>query len=396
MKFYNSLSRKKEKFVPLKKNEVKMYVCGITPYDTTHLGHARTYFTFDILNRLLEYKTFKVKYIQNVTDVDKPLFKRSKRDGINWKILAEKYFNQFENDLNLLNIKPPMKFVKVSEEMGDIKEKISLLIERGNAFINANGEVYFRTETFQEFGKLSKYSYKKMYELAIQKMVGVKKTLNPNLLDFPLWELTNENPSWESPWGKGRPGWHIECSTIANKYLGDQIDIHGGGLDLIYPHHESEIAQSESLSEKRPFSNFWIHVAPLNYKGKKMSKSTGNLIFVKDILKKYSPQALRIYFANNHYRKSFEYDEQMLRGGEFLASFFKNVLEIPSKKGKEINFSSLEKKVISSLEDDLDTPCALEHLANLAKEIKSASHNKNISTAQNNFKKLTNLFGILF
>jgi len=371
-----------------------MYVCGITPYDTTHLGHVRTYSTFDILNRFLEYKNFKVKYIQNVTDVDKPLFKRSKRDGVNWHLLAEKHFNQFKNDLNLLGIKPPTKFVKASEEIEAIKEKITLLIKKRNAFINVNGDVYFKTETFSEFGKLSKYSYKKMYERAVQESIGMKKILNPNLLDFPLWELTNENPSWESPWGKGRPGWHIECSTIATKYLGNQLDIHGGGLDLIYPHHESEIAQSESFSEKEPFSNFWVHVAPLNYGGKKMSKSIGNLVFVKDILKKYSSQALRIYFTSNHYRKTFEYKEEELRKSEYFISLFKSALETNTKNKKNFYFSSLEKKVILNLEDDLNTPKVIKNLVLMSEEIR---HTKKVSQKQKeNFKKLIGLIGISF
>jgi len=382
MKLYNSLTKKKETFFPLTPNQVKMYVCGITPYDTTHIGHVATYGFFDVLHRFLKYKGNDVNYVQNITDVDDPLFKRSKRDNIPWDVLAEQCTIQFKEDLKKLNILPPTKFIKTSDEINSIKSSISSLIKSNNAYINKN--VYFKASSFSKFGHLCNSPYETMLE---------KNPDRQNSLDFILWKQTDENPVWNSPWGKGRPGWHIECSTLATKHLGSTIDIHGGGSDLIYPHHEAEIAQSESLNHKIQFSQFWIHVETIKYKGEKMSKSKGNIIFVRDVLKKISPQALRLYLANNHYRSSTEYDEKVLQKYEILANTFKKTAKLQFLKGKELDLSDLHKEAINQLENDMNTPEVIKILQKMAEKLNNAN-NYNIQKAKRQFSEITSILGL--
>ena len=300
MYLYNTLTRKKELFAPLGANKVTMYVCGITPYDTTHLGHAFTYIFFDVLFRYLQFKGYKVIYTQNVTDIndrDNDILLQAKEQNIPWNQLADFWTQKFLTDMQSLNWIKPTHYLKASENISLMIRIIREIVAKKYGYIK-NGSVYLDISKVKDFGKLSHLSHK---EMLIKAKEFEEDLDNPNKkypLDITLWRGSVQNqqahiPSFDSPFGGGRPGWHIECSVIAMASLGKQIDIHGGGSDLIYPHHESEIAQSETATDKIPFAKYFLHAGIVNYKSKKMSKSLGNVVLVSDLLKKYSPNAIR-------------------------------------------------------------------------------------------------------
>lgn len=374
MKLYNSYSGNIEVFQPFDSKNVKMYVCGITPYDTTHLGHAFVYVQFDALKRYLEFKGYKVTYTQNVTDIDDDLLKRAKRDGKNWEELGSFWTNKFLKDLKALNVQMPDHYIKATEVMSEIIEMVSGLISKGFAY-EKNGNVYFEVSKFSEYGRLSKYSEQKMPELLKERGGNPDDTNKKAPLDFILWQKSAEDePSWDSPFSKGRPGWHIECSAMIKKTLGGQIDIHGGGFDLIYPHHESEIAQSESFSGQSPFVKYWMHIAMVSYQGEKMSKSLGNLILVSELLKKYPANAIRLMLLLNHYRKPWEYTENHMEKAQ-------DTMGQLESKFKSINNSSLGQKVkdvklLQKLEEDFNTELALKNLISNSQISEKLSHTK--------------------
>jgi L-cysteine:1D-myo-inositol 2-amino-2-deoxy-alpha-D-glucopyranoside ligase len=387
MLLYNSLTRTKENIKPLSNNIYKIYVCGITPYDTTHLGHAFTYISFDVLIRYLRFKGFDILYTQNVTDIDDDMLKRAKLEGKDWKKLGEFWTKKFLSDMKILNVLPPTHYVKATESMDTIISIVQALEENGFAY-EQKGNVYFRTNAFKQYGKLSKLNHHQMLQLLKERGGDPNDQLKEAPLDFLLWQKSKKtDPFWKSPWGKGRPGWHIECSSMIYDYLGEQIDIHGGGRDLIYPHHESEIAQSESFTYKRPFTKTWMHTAMLMHEGEKMSKSLGNLIMVSELLKTYSPNAIRYMLLSHHYRKPWEFDLDELVQAEDL---FKEIKKITTKKyhsPKNESLDQKEKKPTSyltqfkqSMEDDLDTPMAMELIARMAKKINSTHDTKHIET----------------
>jgi L-cysteine:1D-myo-inositol 2-amino-2-deoxy-alpha-D-glucopyranoside ligase len=348
MILYNSLIQKKERFVPLEDKKVKLYVCGITPYDITHLGHAFTYVAFDVLYRFLKYSGYGVTYIQNVTDVDDDLLKRAKRDGKNWKELGNFWTRRFLTDLKALNVLPPTHYVKATGSIFAIIEIVKGLIDKGFAYVK-NGNVYFQVKKFDRFGNLSQFTEKQMVHFLKERGGDPNDQKKIHPLDFILWQKSKEDePWWNSPWGKGRPGWHIECSAMNYQFLGPQIDIHGGGRDLIYPHHESEIAQSESFTGEVPFSKYWMHIAMLMYQGEKMSKSLGNLVLVADLLKKYSGDVIRWVLLSHHYRAPWEFHMEELDEAK------RKILLI--KKNKFVPSSEHNKELLSYLGDDLNTP----------------------------------------
>ena len=288
MKLYNTLSRSKENFKSLMPNKITMYVCGVTPYDTTHIGHAFTYTAFDVLYRFLKFQNYEINYTQNVTDIDDDILKRAKKVNQNWKELGEFWTNKYVNDMHALNNVKPTHYVKATETISTIIEIIEKLIADEFAY-EKNGNVYFDVKKDKDYGKLSKYNRIQMLQLSKERGANPDDPDKKDPLDFILWQRSkNDEPFWESPWSKGRPGWHIECSSMAYKYLDKKIDIHGGGSDLRFPHHESEIAQSEAFTGQKPFSQFWLHTGTVMYEGEKMSKSLGNLVLVSDLLKKYS------------------------------------------------------------------------------------------------------------
>ena len=371
MKLYNTLTQKIEEFVPIEKNVVKLYVCGITPYDTTHLGHAFTYTQFDVLYRFFEFQNYTVYYTQNVTDIDDDILKKAKEVGKDWKELGQFWTDEFVTDMKSLNNTPPTHYVKATETIPTIVELITKLISDGLAY-EKNSNVYFDVQKDPEYGKLSQYNQQEMIKLSKERGADPEDPNKHDPLDFILWQrLKSGEPYWESPWGKGRPGWHIECSAMVYKYLGKKIDIHGGGGDLIYPHHENEIAQSEQFTKQKPFSQFWMHIGMLWYQGRKMSKSLGNLIMVSDLLKTFSPNTIRYLLLSHHYREQWEYHQQDLdRASEKIKAIEEKIKQENSgEKQNLINFTE-------ALADDLNTPKALNILDETLKKGNTAAAKK--------------------
>jgi cysteinyl-tRNA synthetase len=307
MKIYNTLSRKKEKLVPADAGEIKLYSCGPTVYDYFHIGNARPFIVFDTLRRYLEYRGNKVNFVQNFTDVDDKIIRKANAEGVSPSDVSERYIDEYFKDAAALHIKPATAHPKVTENIPEIIEMVSTLIDKGFAY-EMDGDVYFSARKFPGYGKLSK---KNIDELESGARVDIDER-KKDPLDFALWKKAKEGePSWDSPWGKGRPGWHIECSVMSRKYLGDTIDIHGGGQDLIFPHHENEIAQSEAATGK-PFSLNFMHNGYININDKKMSKSLGNFKTVRDILQKFDGETLRFFILSAHYRSPINFTDKIL------------------------------------------------------------------------------------
>ncbi|KAA0258093.1 cysteine--tRNA ligase [Deferribacter autotrophicus] len=356
LKVFNTMTGEKEEFIPLKDNEVRMYVCGVTVYDYCHIGHARSSVVFDVIRRYLTYKGFKVTFVKNFTDIDDKIINRSNKENIHWKELTEKFIKEHDYDMSQLNILPPDHTPKATEFIDEMIKLCETLIEKGYAYV-ADGDVYYRVSKFKEYGKLSKRDLEEL-------MAGARVDINEkkeNPLDFALWKKSKENePFWESPWGKGRPGWHIECSVMSSKILGIPFDIHGGGKDLIFPHHENEIAQSEAAEEKM-FAKYWIHNGFVNVNKEKMSKSLGNFFTIRDIITKFDPEVLRFFLLTTHYRSPIDFSFDHLIEAENSLNriyiFFDDLNHyIVTKKGK--NRIDEAKKIfeefISSFEEAMD------------------------------------------
>ena len=380
MNILNSLSGKEEEFTPLHKNKVTIYVCGITPYDTTHLGHASTYISFDSLIRYLKFKGFEVLYTQNVTDVndrDHDILDRAKRLHVSWKKLAEYWTEKFLADMHALNWIHPSHYVKASRHIHHMIDLIQELLDKGFAY-RRNGSVYLDTAKISGYGKLSKLSKVEMMKVSLDFEEDLQCPEKKNPLDITLWRASSPDqlphiPHFASPFGPGRPGWHIECSAMSMEYLGEQIDIHGGGTDLKFPHHEAEIAQSEGASGKAPFAKYWLHSGTVFYRGAKMSKSKGNLVMVSDLLKKYSPNAIRWLLLSNHWSKPWEYKEKDLIKAQKNVDTIESALVSPctvryrASQGVPLEASAIN-QFAAILDNNLDTPKALEFLLDLAKQ----------------------------
>lgn len=360
MQLWNTLTQTKEPFTADEK--VRVYVCGITPYDTTHLGHARTYLVFDVLIRELERRGHSVRYTQNVTDVDDPLFERAQKTGKTTEEVAREWTRVFQDDMAALRIRPPDYFPRASDEIADMQRLIGDLVETGHAYRRGN-RVYYRVRSFPAYGKLSKLSPDEMVAVGAERGEDPNDPLKEDARDFLLWKESQpgEN-SWPGPWGDGRPGWHIECSTMAMKYLGPELDIHGGGTDLIYPHHESEIAQSVAGSGHAPFARFWVHVEMVQMGGVKMSKSLGNLVLVRELRRRYHPSAIRHYVLSTHYRDILEYDEQALRRSAESVARLEEALALAGTDAGRSALGRLADRFDAALADDLETPEALSAL----------------------------------
>ena len=377
LKLYNSLGKTIQPFESLKKGEVSMYICGITPYDTTHLGHAFTYISFDVLVRYLTHLGNNVKYVQNATDIDDDIIRKANESGRNWKELGSYWTDRFLNDMKSLNWVAPDPYVKATDSIEEIIEIVSVLVKKGFAY-QAGGNVYFEVEKFPSYGNLSQYHKDEMIRLSKERGADPDDPNKRNPLDFIVWqkvqgraksftpevkatptsgvgptgETEEGEPFWESPWGEGRPGWHIECSAMIYQYLGQQIDIHGGGDDLIYPHHESEIAQSESFSNNSPFVKFWMHTGSVYYLGEKMSKSLGNLVMVSDLLKKYSANAIRLLLLSHQWKIPWEFKMAEMDKAQKRTEVLENL-------AKESHEGELDPEFISAMDDNLNTPKAL-------------------------------------
>lgn len=361
---YNSLTRKKEQFTPLKPREVNIYTCGVTVYDASHIGHARSLFIFDLIRRYLKYRKFKVKFVRNITDIDDKIINRALELKVDWRDLVEKYINSYYEDLVSLGIDRGDYEPRATENISEMIAYIGMLIQKGYAY-QAKGDVYFNVRRFNDYGRLSGQGVDEMYK-------GVRiepNELKKDPLDFALWKQSKENePYWDSPWGRGRPGWHIECSVMSQKFLKTTtLDIHAGGRDLIFPHHENEIAQSQAFSGK-PFAKYWIHHGLLTMNGQKMSKSSGNFITIRDFLIKYKdPDLLKLFFLTAHYSHPIDYTDGKIE--EARAAKERIIIFLNKARQAKVRFSffhmkcaklrELRLKFIEKMDDDFNTPEAL-------------------------------------
>ncbi|HET8522612.1 MAG TPA: cysteine--tRNA ligase, partial [Thermomicrobiales bacterium] len=306
MQLFNTQSQQLERFTP-RDEAIGIYVCGVTPYDTTHMGHAFTFLTFDILVRYLRSQDLKVTYVQNVTDIDDDILRKAAETGTTWDALGRQETEKYLSDMRGLNALEQDHFVLATEHIPRMVEMIQALIDAGHGYVK-DGSVYYDVSSDPDFGKLSHLDRAEMLPIANERGNNPDDPKKRHPLDFVLWQAAAPNePTWPSPWGEGRPGWHIECSAMATQYLGPKIDIHGGGADLVFPHHECEIAQSEGATGQEPFARYWMHVGMVGYQGEKMSKSLGNLVLVRDALDTYSADAVRLYLFSHHYRSTWEY-----------------------------------------------------------------------------------------
>lgn len=315
MKIYNTLSKRKEEFVPLEEGKVKMYVCGPTVYNLIHIGNARPMIVFDTVRRYMEHKGYQVNFVSNFTDVDDKIIKKAIEEKVDASVISERYIAECKKDMQAMNVKPATTHPKATEEICGMLDMIGTLIEKGHAYMAQDGTVYYRTRSFKGYGKLS---HKNIDELqgGNRSLLVTGEDQKEDPLDFVLWKPKKEGePYWESPWCKGRPGWHIECSVMSKKYLGEEIDIHAGGEDLIFPHHENEIAQSEAANGK-PFAKYWMHNAFLNIDNRKMSKSAGNFFTVRDISEKYDLQVLRFFMLSAHYRSPLNFSSELMEAAQ--------------------------------------------------------------------------------
>lgn len=408
MKIYNTMTRKKEEFVPVDENEIKMYVCGPTVYNYIHIGNARPAVVFDTMRRYLEYKGKNVRFIQNFTDVDDKIINKSIEEGISAGEVSEKYIEEYFKDAEALNLKKATVHPRVTENMEEIIDFVKTLVEKGYAY-ESEGDVYYRTRRFEGYGKLSGQNIEDL-EAGARISVGEKKE---DPLDFALWKAKKieGEPAWDSPWGPGRPGWHIECSAMSNKYLGETIDIHGGGQDLTFPHHENEIAQTEAYTGKK-FSNYWMHNAYITIDNEKMSKSKGNFFTVRDILEKYTGEEIRYFLLSGHYRSPINFSEELMAQARSALGRMHNAennLRHLSENGwesmTEEEKAELEKmeeyrgKFEDAMDDDLNTADAISAVFELIRDInttvKDGASREFAGKALDLLKELTGVLGIL-
>jgi len=374
MKVYNTLTRRKEELVPIDKNELKMYVCGPTVYNYIHIGNARPFVVFDTMRKYLKYRGQNVKFVQNFTDVDDKIIKRAKEEGISALEVGEKYIAAYYEDVKALNIDKADVHPRVTETMTEIIDFVKGLVDKGMAY-EANGDVYYRTRKFEGYGKLSGQNIDDLEAGARIEVGDIKE----DPLDFALWKArkTEDEIAWESPWGMGRPGWHIECSAMSKKFLGETIDLHCGGEDLQFPHHENEIAQSEGLSGKT-FSNYWMHNGFININGEKMSKSANNFFLVRDILKEYDGEELRYFLLSGQYRGPINFSRDLMeaaRGGLERMRTCKSTLKHIAENGKDgsvvdtAKYAKHKEKFIDCMDDDLNTADAITAVFELISDI---------------------------
>jgi len=392
MKIFNTLSGQKEDFHP-QKEVVTMYVCGITTYDECHIGHAMSYIVFDVIKRYLKFKGYKVKHVQNFTDIDDKVIERANQLGMPPSELVNKFIEQYFADMDALNIERADVYPRATEEILQITEVIRGLLVKGNAY-ESEGSVYFRVRSFPAYGKLS---HRNLAEMISKESIYAEKKEYP--LDFALWKAAKPGePFWESPWGRGRPWWHIECSAMALKYLGASIDIHGGGQDLIFPHHENEIAQSETFTGGLPFVRYWIHNGLMQRDKQKMSKSIGNLVTVKEVLNHSSPDAVRLFVLISHYRTPLVHSEEALTASERGAERLRLALNQKCGGGEGIitlDPKPFERKFVEAMDDDFNTAQAIAVLYELTKEInQGATEGVNIIKAQDTLLKLAGVLGL--
>lgn len=390
MRIYNTMTRQKEDFVPIDKNEVKMYSCGPTVYDYFHIGNARPFIIFDTMRRYLEYRGYKVKFVQNFTDIDDKMINRANKEGITVQELGERFIAEYFKDAKALGIREATVHPKATENIDAIIDLVKTLEEKGFAY-NVDGDVYFSTKKFREYGKLSKQP---LEDLEAGARIDVNEHKR-DVMDFALWKKQKEGePAWESPWGMGRPGWHIECSAMANKFLGETIDIHSGGQDLIFPHHENEIAQSECANGK-PFANYWMHNGYININNQKMSKSLGNFFTVRDIAKKYDYEIIRFFMLSAHYRNPVNFSDVLMEQAKSavervytcignLKFLLENGADRPLNDAEEElsrQVDDCRQKFIDAMDDDLNTADAIAAIFDIVYAANTALSNEQKNAA---------------
>ncbi len=393
MLLFNTLSGRKEQFVS--GPEVSVYVCGITPYDTTHLGHAFLYVFFDVLIRHLESKGYRVTYTQNVTDIDDDILRKAAELHMDYRELAQRETAQFVRDLEALNVRMPDHFPWATGEIAQMVEIVEALLHKGHAY-QRDGSVYFDISTYPRYGELSRCSRDEMIELARERGGNPEDPLRDDPLDFLLWQAANPGePAWPSPWGPGRPGWHIECTEMSLRYLGHPVTIHGGGADLVFPHHESERAQSECYMGEQPFVRYWVHTAMLEYLGEKMSKSLGNLVLVSELLKTHTPDAVRLALLSHHYRRPWEFTEPVMTEAQALSDRLARAAALSSGSSGSVESADLAGRFWAALDDDLDTPSAIAALRELSGRIEAGGEaGKDITEAQEELRGLGAVLGL--
>ena len=412
MKIFNTLSRRKEEFVPIEPGKVKMYVCGPTVYNFIHIGNARPMIVFDTVRRYFEYKGYEVNYVSNFTDVDDKIIRKAIEEGVDAETISKRYIAECKKDMEMMNVKPATKNPQATQEIGGMIEMINTLIEKGHAYVAADGTVYFRTKSFKEYGKLS---HKNLDDLQSGfreiKVTGEEGKEDPT--DFVLWKPKKEGePFWESPWCQGRPGWHIECSEMSKKYLGESIDIHAGGEDLIFPHHENEIAQSECANGKT-FANCWMHNAFLNIDNRKMSKSLGNFFTVREISEKYDLQVLRLFMLSAQYRSPLNFSADLMEASKNSLERIRTAAEHQAdclKAAKEGEMTAEEKqnqaaveelvqKFETAMDDDFNTADAISAIFEIVRlsnsTISEASTKAYVSYVKETMDKLCDVLGII-
>jgi cysteinyl-tRNA synthetase len=390
IKFYNSLTNQKEDFIPIREGEVGIYVCGMTVYDNCHLGHARAMMAFDILARYLRFQNYKVNFIRNITDIDDKIIERANENKETIDALTGRTIASMQEDFAMLGLELPTHEPRATDHIEGMIKMIGTLIDKGHAYHSAGGDVFFAVRTFPEYGKLSN---KNIDDLNPGSRIAEDES-KKDPLDFVLWKSAKPNePSWDSPWGPGRPGWHIECSVMSLENLGKHFDIHGGGPDLLFPHHENEIAQSECASDHK-FANYWMHSGLLKINGEKMSKSLGNFAMLKDLFVSYHPEVIRYYLISSHYKSSLNFDSDSLdQARSALTRLYQAASLVPLQES-DLHEDSV-KGFIDSMNDDLNTPEALSILFGLAKSINSTQDAQDQSMYASTMKELGKVLGLL-
>ncbi|KPJ67843.1 MAG: hypothetical protein AMJ43_02500 [Coxiella sp. DG_40] len=392
LQIYNNLTRQKEPFKPINPNQIGMYVCGLTPYDYCHIGNARILVIFDVVVRYLRNLGYKVKYVRNITDIDDKIINRARENKENYQKLTERFINFMHEDEKALGIIAPDVEPRATHHISEIIQIIQTLLDKGYAYTATNGDIYYQVTKFKKYGQLAHQDLDGLQAGIRVEVADVKR----DPLDFVLWKLSKpDEPSWKSPWGDGRPGWHIECSAMATHYLGKHFDIHGGGADLQFPHHENEIAQAEAAFECK-FVTTWMHVGFVKVDQKKMSKSLGNFFTLREVLKLYNPEIIRYFLLSSHYRSPLNYSDQNLNNAQTaLSRFYIALRNLPKSQYEE---NKLEQPFYKAMDDDFNTPLALSALFDIVKEINHLRDINKLTDAAHlgvTLKHLGNLLGIL-
>ena len=407
LKVYNTMSRSKEEFKPLKEGEASIYCCGVTPYNHPHIGNARPFVTWDVIRRYLAHKGYKVRYIQNFTDVDDKIIRTANEEGVKWSDISGRYIDAYFKAMDALNVKRADIYPRVSETIPDIIAMVQKLVDKGYAYAVDNGDVFYRVEKFAGYGKLSG---RKLEDMQAGARIDVDER-KEHPMDFALWKAAKPGePSWDSPWGKGRPGWHIECSTMSLKYLGEKFDFHGGGSDLIFPHHENEIAQSQAcIGDEHSFAQYWLHNGFITIHNEKMSKSKNNFFTVKDILAEYPGEVVRFFILQTHYRSPLDFSDERLKEAQTslnrLAQSKGFMDELSAKDGSSDTAKELAEKAAGyvkefheAMDDDFNTALAISQIFALSKDINIYYQdvmNKGIAFDSENFAKVAESYKLM-